>query len=182
MDLFNKFNPTSGHDSILQEAAQTIQQEGESTSLADLILEKIAAHEASHEGQPIIQGGGMPEDAVELPAKVVEVYTKYARPDSTTEASSLTRPTSGLDFSSLATNPANYRNHSKSSQPSPPGPTSSPLRAQNHGPPTPVTKRPASSSPPLLAPYRNFSKRSSSTACGKISTLPRNSTSISTNR
>jgi essential nuclear protein 1 len=39
-------------------------------------LEKIAAHEAGQVGEPVIQGGGMPEDAVELPAKVVEVYSK----------------------------------------------------------------------------------------------------------
>ena len=45
--------------------------------LADLILEKIAAHEAAQGGERVYQGGGAPEDAVELPAKVVEVYSKY---------------------------------------------------------------------------------------------------------
>ena len=51
---------------------------GQGTNLADLILQQIAAHEATQEGLPIVQGGGPPEDAVELPAKVVEVYTKYS--------------------------------------------------------------------------------------------------------
>lgn len=49
----------------------------ESTNLADLILEKIAAHEATQSGEPDVVGGGMREDAVELPAKFVEVYSKY---------------------------------------------------------------------------------------------------------
>lgn len=54
----------------------TANQDDEGTNLADLILEKIAAHEASTVREPRIQGGGPPEDAVELPAKVVEVYSK----------------------------------------------------------------------------------------------------------
>ncbi|PPJ58711.1 hypothetical protein CBER1_03977 [Cercospora berteroae] len=51
--------------------------------LSNLILEKIAAHEAAQQGShgqgqepQRIQGGGAPEDAVELDAKVVEVYTQ----------------------------------------------------------------------------------------------------------
>ncbi len=46
-------------------------------NLADLILEKIAMHESAQSGNPIIQGGGPPEEAVELPMKVIEVYSKY---------------------------------------------------------------------------------------------------------
>jgi essential nuclear protein 1 len=46
-----------------------------------LILEKIAEHEAKqageHTGGPFIQGGGLPEDAVQIPAKAIEVYEKY---------------------------------------------------------------------------------------------------------
>lgn len=61
---------------MLQSAAND-EAEGQGTNLADLILEKIAAHEAGQVGELVIQGGGMPEDAVELPAKVVEVYSKY---------------------------------------------------------------------------------------------------------
>lgn len=50
--------------------------EEEGTNLADLILAKIAAHEAANVREPVTQGGGPPKDAIELPAKVVEVYTK----------------------------------------------------------------------------------------------------------
>lgn len=71
---WEKFNP-SFDPSVLLDPTQ--EQQGPSTNLADLILEKIAAHEAQ-EGpeQPTVLGGGDVEDAVELPAKVVEVYTQ----------------------------------------------------------------------------------------------------------
>lgn len=49
----------------------------QSTNLADLILEKIAAHEAASVREPTVQGGGLLEDAVEIPAKAVEVFSKY---------------------------------------------------------------------------------------------------------
>ena len=62
-------------DPIFQ-PTQNNQVEEQGTNLADLILKKIAAHEAVQSDQPVIQGGGLPEDAVELPAKVVEVYSK----------------------------------------------------------------------------------------------------------
>lgn len=52
-----------------------IQEPG--TNLADLILQKIAVHEATQTGQHEVIGGGAPEDAIEIPAKVLEVYTKY---------------------------------------------------------------------------------------------------------
>ena len=68
--------PSTSADAILQAAANNGVEEGEGTNLADLILEKIAAHEAMQTGQPKIQGGGAPEEAIELPAKVVEVYSK----------------------------------------------------------------------------------------------------------
>ena len=61
---------------MLQLDAGTGAKEGQGINLADLILDRIAAHEAGQAGQPVIHGGGEPEDAVELPAKVVEVYTK----------------------------------------------------------------------------------------------------------
>lgn len=60
----------------IQPIQNTASQDDEGTNLADLILEKIAAHEAATVREPKIQGGGPPEDAVELPAKVVEVYSK----------------------------------------------------------------------------------------------------------
>ncbi|KAL8867276.1 MAG: hypothetical protein Q9174_005766 [Haloplaca sp. 1 TL-2023] len=78
MSLFNKFLPsTSSQDHMLQPVQDGQEKEGEQgTNLADLILEKIAAHESGQTGPAAIQGGGPPEEAVELPAKVVEVYTK----------------------------------------------------------------------------------------------------------
>ena len=78
LDLFNKFNPSAGHDLAFQAPVTQADDETPSTNLADLILEKIAAHEAGQDGAPVIQGGGLPEDAIELPQKVIEVYTKYA--------------------------------------------------------------------------------------------------------
>ncbi|KAI4140128.1 MAG: hypothetical protein LQ341_003957 [Variospora aurantia] len=78
VSLFNKFMPsTTSQDHLIQPTADRDKEEdSQGRSLAEIILEKIAAHEANLSGQPIIQGGGAPQDAVELPIKVVEVYTK----------------------------------------------------------------------------------------------------------
>ena len=80
LDLFNKFLP-SGAIPILRDKGefegQIEEEQQQGTNLADLILEKIAAHESTQQGEPPIQGGGPQEDAVELPAKVVEIYSKY---------------------------------------------------------------------------------------------------------
>jgi essential nuclear protein 1 len=78
---FSKFFPTQedpllrqGWDGEVDEG-----EEGQGTNLADLILEKIAAHEA----QQGAQGGGarnIPgpiDEDFEIPSKVVEVYTKF---------------------------------------------------------------------------------------------------------
>ena len=70
--------PSTSADAIVQASAEKSDGDGQGTNLADLILEKIAAHESTQTGAPVVQGGGILEDAVELPAKVVEVYTKYA--------------------------------------------------------------------------------------------------------
>ncbi len=75
-DIFNKFMP-SEEDPVLRRFRGADEGEDQGTNLADLILEKIAAHEASQPSQQHhVHGNGAPEDAVELPAKVVEVYTK----------------------------------------------------------------------------------------------------------
>jgi essential nuclear protein 1 len=71
---FNKFIPTDENPIVWP--GEEAQPSGPGTDLAALILEKIAAHEASNPTQPEVYGGGDPEDAVELPAKVVEVYSK----------------------------------------------------------------------------------------------------------
>lgn len=70
---WNKFIPTD--DNPIVWPGEEAQPQGPGTDLAALILEKIAAHEATDGAvkQPReIMGGGDPEDAVELPAKVVE--------------------------------------------------------------------------------------------------------------
>lgn len=58
--------------------------EGQTTNLTDLILQRIAEKEAMQDaassGQPRhFMGGGAPEDAVEIPLKVVETFTKIAQ-------------------------------------------------------------------------------------------------------
>ncbi|KAL8995280.1 MAG: hypothetical protein Q9169_004953 [Polycauliona sp. 2 TL-2023] len=73
-DLFNEYmQQPSGQDAILQ---PTHAGDGQVTNLADLILEKIAMHESAQSGEPALQGDGPPEEAIELPSKVVEVYSK----------------------------------------------------------------------------------------------------------
>lgn len=71
--MFNKFIPEE-EDPIFSPGA------GQSTNLADLILEKIAEHEAQTGGgdgnERQVVGGGPPEDAVQIPAKAIEVYEK----------------------------------------------------------------------------------------------------------
>ena len=76
LDMFHKFVPGGDEDPIFSPSGPDA--EGQTTNLADLILEKIAEHEAkqSGDGAPFIQGGGLPEDAVQIPAKAVEVYEK----------------------------------------------------------------------------------------------------------
>ena len=73
--MFHKFIPGGEEDPIFHPRDPNADEE-EGTNLADLILEKIAAYEAKESGQRQIIGGGDPEDAVEIPAKAVEVYEK----------------------------------------------------------------------------------------------------------
>ena len=82
LDTFNKFNPSFDPSTLLlpKNDAPDEEAQGSGTNLADLILEKIAAHEAQQEagaeGLPPVRGDGPPDDAVELPGKVVEVYSQ----------------------------------------------------------------------------------------------------------
>ena len=72
---FNKFLRTDD-DPIQWPGTNTgAQPSGGGTDLAALILEKIAQHESGNPQQEI-HGGGDPEDAMEIPEKVVEVYSK----------------------------------------------------------------------------------------------------------
>ncbi|KAF1936133.1 bystin [Clathrospora elynae] len=73
---WNKFIPHDENPIVWP--GEEAQPSGPGTDLAALILAKIAAHEngGGEVQQPEILGGGAPEDAIELPAKVVEVYSK----------------------------------------------------------------------------------------------------------
>ncbi|TVY81092.1 Uncharacterized protein LSUE1_G005436 [Lachnellula suecica] len=78
---FNKFFPTQ-EDPLLRtgwggedDTAAEADEQAPGTNLADLILEKIAAHEAAQGGGGRDVPGPVDED-FELPPKVVEVYTK----------------------------------------------------------------------------------------------------------
>lgn len=76
LDLFNKFMPPGEEPTLDLNTPQTSDPKG-GVDLAGLILRQIAAHEAAQEDRPEVIGGGAPEDAIEIPLKVVEVYTKY---------------------------------------------------------------------------------------------------------
>ncbi|CRG88708.1 Essential nuclear protein 1 [Talaromyces islandicus] len=78
LDMFNKFIPSGEQDPIFDPQEPEANEDGSGVNLADLILEKIAAYEAKQAGdeQPLIKGGGVPEDAVQIPAKALEVYEK----------------------------------------------------------------------------------------------------------
>ena len=82
LEMFNKFNPSMDPSSLLDTGnnAAGIEAEEPGTNLADLILEKIAAYEAQQQDGSAsltpIHGGGAEEDAVEIPARVFQVYTQ----------------------------------------------------------------------------------------------------------
>lgn len=68
MNLFNKI--------VLDRQLLPIEEGEKGINLADMILEKIASHEAAHVGESGVQRDHL-DDVVELPAKVIEVYSKY---------------------------------------------------------------------------------------------------------
>ncbi|KAF2496551.1 bystin [Lophium mytilinum] len=75
LETFNRFIPTDDNP-IVWPGQEAEQSSGPGTNLADLILQKIADAEAGRGEEREIMGGGDPDDAIELPAKVVEVYSK----------------------------------------------------------------------------------------------------------
>ena len=80
LETYSKFFPTQ-EDPLLRQGwggEADDDEGGETTNLADLILEKIAAHEAAQGGRGDAQfmDGAVTDDNFELPPKVVEVYTK----------------------------------------------------------------------------------------------------------
>ncbi|KAK3109840.1 snoRNA-binding rRNA-processing protein [Teratosphaeriaceae sp. CCFEE 6253] len=81
LDTFNKFHPTFDPATLLQPApSDNVDAEGPPANMYDLLLAKMATHEAQQPATkpPPIRGGGEMADAVELPALVVEVYTQIA--------------------------------------------------------------------------------------------------------
>ena len=76
LELFNKFIPTTATEEPTLDLNEISEASGPGTNLADLILKQIAAHEAQN-GEREVVGGGEEENAIEIPAKVLEVYTKF---------------------------------------------------------------------------------------------------------
>ncbi|KKY19793.1 putative rrna processing protein bystin [Phaeomoniella chlamydospora] len=83
MAAYSKFLPRDDSDPIFDPTPSKGDSDanGGGTNLADLILQRIAEKEAAQSaqaaGQPVpIFGGGDPADAVEIPAKVVDVFQK----------------------------------------------------------------------------------------------------------
>lgn len=75
LETYKKFLPEDDDDLLKHgwDRRPTGEEEGETVNLADLILAKIAAHEAMESGNNI---AGPPDEDYELPPKVVEAYTK----------------------------------------------------------------------------------------------------------
>jgi len=76
--MYNKFFPQE-EDELLKKGwpgvAEETEEESAGTNLADLILEKIAMHEAGQDRSMRNEPGPVDED-FEIPEKVVEVYSK----------------------------------------------------------------------------------------------------------
>lgn len=76
LEMYKKFMPDEEDDLLKHgwdmKPSGDAAVEGESRNLADIIMAKIAAHEAAEARQDV----GVPIDDYELPPKVVEVYTK----------------------------------------------------------------------------------------------------------
>jgi essential nuclear protein 1 len=75
LETYKKFMPDDEDDLLKHgwDRQPSGEEEGESVNLADLILKKIAAHEAGGSRADELQA---PDEDYELPPKVVEVYTK----------------------------------------------------------------------------------------------------------
>ena len=88
LEAFNKFNPSVGGDDPIRWPGMAGEDEsderGPGTDLAALILEKIAMHEARQVGDEGIEMRDE-EEPVELPERVVEVYTQYVFNDTIVE-------------------------------------------------------------------------------------------------
>jgi essential nuclear protein 1 len=74
LDVFNKFNPPAFDHPILHTGSDPM--ENQTRNLADIILEKIAQHEAGEAEDGHLEDS-FEDEMVVLPPKVVEVYTKF---------------------------------------------------------------------------------------------------------
>jgi hypothetical protein len=90
-------------------------EETQTRNLADIILAKIAMHEAGESDEPPPEDR-LEDEVAELPPKVQEVYTKFVA--DTTLVLSVANAVSELAIFFRDTNLANYLKLSKSSQPS----------------------------------------------------------------
>ncbi|KAI0159127.1 Bystin-domain-containing protein [Pestalotiopsis sp. NC0098] len=95
LETYQKFlgaedDPLSAHEFFGGQAQDSSFAAGGSRNLADIILSKIAAHEA---GEARAQGAGpVDDDDYELPPKVVEVYTKIGMIMSRYKSGKLPKP------------------------------------------------------------------------------------------
>jgi essential nuclear protein 1 len=97
LETFSKFFPVQ-EDPLLRQGwggAPEESEQDQGTNLADLILAKIAAHEAAQDGGNTLgqgRGSAAIEEDYELPPKVIEVYTKYDPDNLTFPPAKLTTP------------------------------------------------------------------------------------------
>ena len=75
MDTFHKFMPLTA-DALMEVNGERKEDEDQGTNLADLILEKIAAHEAATGDDQQTYNEDEHQSMSDIPPKVVEVYTK----------------------------------------------------------------------------------------------------------
>ncbi|KJZ77948.1 hypothetical protein HIM_02585 [Hirsutella minnesotensis 3608] len=77
LETYKKFMPDEEDDLLKHgwDRKPSGEEQGDSVNLADLILQKIAAHEAAEARKE----AGLPVDDYELPPKVVEAYTKIGQ-------------------------------------------------------------------------------------------------------
>ena len=83
LETFNRFvAPTMKEDPLLthgwdgKQGDESVEEEGQGTNLADLILAKIAERESAMQGGAVEEEIRPVDEDYELPPKVVEVYTK----------------------------------------------------------------------------------------------------------
>lgn len=145
--MFAKFMPEQ-EDELLRTGwdGKAEDEEEGTTNLADLILEKIAQKEAREArlGGSGGQAAGPVDNDFEIPAKVVEVYTKYISSEIVAVRQFANWAAELVSFY-RDTSQESFRNHSRSSLPSHTGKIFSTLHDLKNGHRTLFTKQPKSS-------------------------------------